>query len=231
MAHSQTPTEQIPAGSPFAPTLDHLVIAVPDLAAGIAEFAELSGAEAVPGGSHPGLGTANALLRIRPVGWGADALTYLEIIGPDPEQDPASAASRLQGVTGMTLQRWAVHPEDFDATVASARAAGVDLGEVHDMSRATPDGGTLEWRLTRRAPLALGGVQPFLIDWLDSPHPALVDAPLVELVDFEALAPDVEATRAALAALGAAVMPVHEGDHHGLRATFRSPNGEFTVLT
>ena len=152
-------------------TFDHLVVAVPDLAAGVAEFEELTGVRSIPGGSHPGRGTANHLVPMVPRGWGADSLTYLEILGPDPEQDPALAARSLPGVTGICAQRWAVHPDDFDGTVEAADAAGVDYGSVFDMARSTPDGGRLEWRLTRRAPLAFGGAQPFLIDWGTSPHP------------------------------------------------------------
>lgn len=56
--------------------LDHLVCALPDLAAGVAEFAERTGVTPVAGGSHPG-GTANYLVGFGPA-------THLEIIGPDP---------------------------------------------------------------------------------------------------------------------------------------------------
>lgn len=153
-------------------TFDHLVVAVPDLAAGVADFEALTGVRSISGGSHPGRGTANHLVPMVPRGWGAESLTYLEILGPDPEQDPALAARSLPGVTGMCAQRWAVHPDDFDGTVEAADTAGVDYGSVFDMARSTPDGGRLEWRLTRRAPLAFGGAQPFLIDWGTSPHPA-----------------------------------------------------------
>ena len=101
-------------------------------------------------------------------------LTYLEILGPDPKQDPTLAARSLPGVTGRCAQRWAVHPDDFDGTVEAADAAEVDYGSVFDMARSTPDGGLLEWpELTRRAPLAFGGAQPFLIGWGTSPHPAV----------------------------------------------------------
>ena len=153
-------------------TFDHLVIAVPSLAAGVREFEHLTGARTVPGGSHPGRGSANHLVPLVPRGGEGAPLTYLEILGPDPAQDPALAARSLPGVTGLCAQRWAAHPADFDAAVASADQAGVDYGDVFDMSRHTPDGGLLAWRLTRRTPLAHGGAQPFLIDWGSSPHPA-----------------------------------------------------------
>lgn len=164
------------AGSPTAPgvvrTFDHLVVAVPDLSAGVREFEHLTGTRTIPGGSHPGRGTANHLVPLIPRGWEGAPLTYLEILGPDPAQDPALAARSLPGVTGLCAQRWAAHPADFDAAVAGADHAGVDYGDVFDMSRHTPDGGLLAWRLTRRTPLAHGGAQPFLIDWGSSPHPS-----------------------------------------------------------
>ena len=153
-------------------TFDHLVIAVPDLAAGVREFEELTGVRTTPGGRHPGRGTANHIVSLTPRGWTGQPLTYLEILGPDPQQDPDLAAQSLPGVTRMLAQRWAAHPDDLDATVAAADEAGVDYGQVFDMSRRTPDGGLLEWRLTRRTPLAHGGAQPFLIDWGTSQHPA-----------------------------------------------------------
>ena len=56
--------------------LDHVILAVPDLAAGAAEFARTTGVEPIAGGVHPGLGTANMLVALSPV-------TYLEIAPAD----------------------------------------------------------------------------------------------------------------------------------------------------
>ncbi|MDN5909432.1 MAG: VOC family protein [Brevibacterium sp.] len=215
------------------PDFDHLVIAVPHLAESVEQCHKLLGVEAIPGGAHPGLGTANALLGLAADdGRGdRDRDIYLEILGPDPEQDPQLAATRLAGITQATVQRWATHPVDFDRLVTAAARSSephVDLGEVYDMTRRTPDGRLLEWRLTRRTPLALGGIQPFLIDWKDSPHPARQTMPSIELERFWATSPDVDTTSRVLRSLGATI-EVEAGVTETLHATLKGPGGSWTI--
>lgn len=57
--------------------LDHLIFASKDVQAGAEQIKQLTGAEAVPGGPHVGLGTHNHLLTF-------DERTYFEIIGITP---------------------------------------------------------------------------------------------------------------------------------------------------
>ncbi len=209
--------------------LDHLIVTVPELEEGVAEFERRTGVRAVAGGRHPGRGTANFLVALAPVGWTSGAHTYLEILGPDPEQErPQDGRLPLDAhlATGLTLQTWAIHPPAFAAKVAGANTDGVDFGEVMDMSRETTDGTLLEWRLTSRAPLPDKGTQPFLIDWLDSVHPAEANLPSVELLEFTIETPDVDATRRALETLGAGDAEVIEGPEHRLHARLRGPGGE-----
>ena len=92
--------------------IDHLVLAVPSLDAGIAHVEGLTGVAPVPGGAHPGVGTHNALLSL-------GAPTYLEVIAPDPDQP--GVARRGFGLdeppSEPRLVAFAVGCADIDATV------------------------------------------------------------------------------------------------------------------
>ncbi|MFF8726101.1 VOC family protein [Streptomyces sp. NPDC015171] len=200
------------------PLLDHLVLATPDLGATVAEFARRTGIVPAPGGVHLALGTRNQLV-------GLGGRSYLEIIGPDPEQ-PAPTGPRPFGVDRLAapaVLTWAISPPDLDAAVAGARAVGHDPGPVRPMSRRTPDGAVLRWRLTDTGPGEGAGLVPFLIDWGDSPHPAASGLPVTPLLAVSASAPDPERVRGPLAALGTSLAlatgPV------ALSFTLDTPNG------
>lgn len=200
--------------------LDHLVFAVPDLLAGVAEFADRTGVRPVPGGSHPG-GTANYLVRFGDT-------SYLEIIGPDPEADVRPRAFGLETLTDPRLAAWAVRPGDIDETVKLARERGYDPGDVQPLSRRTPSGELLEWRLTRREDPAAVRPVPFLIDWGGTTHPAASGLPPVGLASFAAVHPDPGALRRDLAALGVD-LDVTEGPEVALRAVLDTPHGPVTL--
>ena len=175
---------------------DHLALAAPDLAAAVAAFAERTGVDPAPGGSHVGFGTANYLVDLGDGG-------YLEIIGPDVSQ-PAPPEPRPFGIDGLTQARvvtWAVRTDDLDALVAQARAGGYDPGEPRAMSRRTADGDLLEWRLTPPRFDYGDGLVPFLIDWGNSPHPTTRGLPRTALREFRAAHPDPASVRPALAAM------------------------------
>lgn len=145
--------------------IDHLTYAAADLDDAVNDLEGRFGVRAAAGGSHPGLGTRNALLAL-------GSNTYLEVIAPDPDQ-PAPTMPRPFGIDGLPKSRlagWALATEGIDRAVAPARTHGYDPGDAIDMSRIPPTGTTLRWRLTLNA--LGGGPVPFLISWGDTPHPA-----------------------------------------------------------
>ena len=177
------------------PAIDHLVYAVPDLDEGVAAIAELTGVEAVPGGSHPGAGTRNALMSF-------DDHAYFEIISIDPDQAD-HRGPRPFGVDGDRPSRmasFAIHPvgDETIETVANVmRSAGYEPGPVTAMSRRRPDGVEIGWRLTRTADAPLGranptsdGVIPFVIDWGDTPTPARTVPRVGRLAELRITHPD-----------------------------------------
>lgn len=211
----------------MAALLDHLVLAVPDLERGMRDLADRTGTEPVPGGSHPGLGTRNALVGLT---WHGSRRCYLELLAPDPAQPevPADATMLGLGLLGgdfePRLHTWAVRPDDLDATLHRSRQAGLDTGEPVAATRTTTSGERLSWRLAVPRPLGLGGVQPFLIDWGGGPHPGDSLAPAMELLALELHHPDPRTARRRLETLDVHI-PVTHGDEPSLRATVAAPQG------
>ncbi len=204
---------------------DHLVYAVPDLEEATAHIQETFGVLPTPGGSHPGMGSRNALLAL-----GQDL--YLEIIGPDPAQ-PRPEGPRPFGLDQLEtprLRTWAVATPDIEATVAQARARGYDPGPIVEGSRVTPDGARLAWRSTmahgqRGWPPPGDGLVPFLIEWKPGTvHPARTAAQGCQMVSLRGEHPSPEAIRPMLEALGV-VLEVLPGPEPALVAVIQTPKG------
>ena len=201
--------------------LDHLVLATPDLAATVAEFTERTGMRPAPCGAHVGRGTRNHLVSL-------GGSSYLEIIGPDPEQATPDgprpfAVDELASPRTVT---WAISPPDLDAAVAAARARGYDPGEPRPMSRRRPDGTLLQWRLTDGDTQHPSGLVPFLIDWGTSVHPTATGLPVTPLLDLSASAPDPDEIRPLLSALNTR-LPLRQGAV-AITFTVDTPRGPVT---
>jgi hypothetical protein len=197
--------------------LDHLVYAVPDLEAAVADLASRLGIEAAPGGRHPGEGTRNALIALGPD-------SYLEVVGPDLDA-PAPSGPRWFGIDGLRapgLTGWAVKADGLEALVIAADLAGVTLGPVRRAGRLRPDGVALSWTVTDPHTVLEDGLVPFFIDWGDSPHPSATAAPGASLTDFRAEHPDPPRLRRLLAALDLD-LPVTEAPLPALIATLTTP--------
>jgi Glyoxalase-like domain len=202
--------------------IDHLVLATPDVAATAAAIGGGWGIALTPGGSHVGMGTRNELT-------GLGGSTYLEVVGPDDGQ-PDPAGPRPFGIDDLTEPRlvaWCARPRRrVEDVVAAASALGIDLGGVAEMSRRRPDGVLLQWRLT--FPLLsppFSGTVPFLIDWLESPHPTASLPHDCELLELQITHPQADLVRAVIAEVGAMSRTSVSAGTAGLAAQVRTPNG------
>ena len=126
--------------------IDHVIIAVPDLDAGIARYTRL-GFAIHPGGVHPGRGTANAIAF-----HDEDYLELLSVRDPEEQQRAAAApGSPDAGLVPFLARgggfRWVVvQSDDLAADVAAMRGRGVEVSGPTDARRRTPAGQELRWR-------------------------------------------------------------------------------------
>jgi len=202
--------------------IDHLVVATPDVAGTAAAISTEWGFDLTPGGAHVGRGTRNELT-------GLGGASYLEVVGPDDGQ-PTPPHPRPFGVDDLdapALVAWCARPtRPLPEVLGECRALGIDLGDAAPMSRARPDGVLLQWHLTM--PL-LGpphaGTVPFLIDWLDSPHPAAGLPHHCELQRLQLIHPQADVLRAVLAVLGGSPFVEVATGSPSLTASIRTPNG------
>lgn len=205
--------------------IDHLVWGAPDLAGLVADAERMTGVAPVLGGVHEGRGTRNFLIGLGPG-------RYLELIGPDPEQ-PTPSRPRPFGVdslTGPKLIGWAVRTDAMAQTVQASRTAGYDPGDADRMSRRQPDGPLLEWLLTPPQG-GYDGTVPFVIDWLDSPHPS-ASLPAVGLTSLTLRHPDADGIARALGAMelhDRADIEIERGSPPGLRAVLDTPHGTVSI--
>lgn len=205
--------------------VDHLLLGVADLDRGIAWVEKATGVKAVVGGSHPGMGTRNALVSL-------GGKRYLEIIAPDPAQTAFNFRIDVRKLSEPRLVNWAAAAADIDAVAKKARAAGYQTFGPQPGSRARPDGKVLRWKTFGvMNDLGAVGVEPipFLIAWAaDSVHPSQDSPKGCELVSFEIEHPNPARVKKTLATLGIEAN-VRTGGSARLTATLSSPKGRVTL--
>jgi len=153
-------------------SLDHVVLAVADLASAADELEKRHGLASVAGGRHPGWGTENAIV---PLGG-----TYLELIAVADEAEAAASplgrwvAAGSDG--GPRPLGWAVRTDDLEV-VAERLGLAARSG-----SRSTVDGEELRWRYAGVEQAMDEACLPFFIEWAEgAPFPGRAGSPQLGL--------------------------------------------------
>lgn len=198
--------------------IDHVILAVPELSAGIAELARRTGITAVRGGVHPGRGTQNALMSL-------GAGTYLELLAPSGElPDTTARAASLRSLPGPTPFGFAIGTDDLAATSAAVRAAGIEVSDPIAGARRTTAGDTLHWQT---AGLGLDPVEeaPFVIQWdAGTRHPSSTSPTGCRLQQLEQVTRDARRFAALVRALHLPIT-VRPGARESLRIVLDCPGG------
>jgi hypothetical protein len=145
---------------------DHVQVAVPDLEAAARRLLDEHGLVAVPGGRHPGRGTANMIV---PLGD-----SYLELIAVVDRDEAAARPTSVRVARavaeGRTFPVWSARVDDLDGARAVLAARGLELPDATDGRRRRPDGVELRWRMQELVPDARFSPLPFLIEWALPPE-------------------------------------------------------------
>jgi hypothetical protein len=198
--------------------IDHFVWGTPDLETGCADIETLFGVAPEPGGSHPGLGTCNALLSLGPG-------QYLEIMAPQ-NPPPGSVGDRLARLDAPGLITWVVRQSALSelARTVTDWAHDVHKSGPVKTERLTPDGTLLSWDLLFLTRHSYAGLLPFFIDWHETRHPSESAPRGGTLSEFSIHS--AEAARLNAIYLDLDVSPVAQtAPESELRARFETPNG------
>lgn len=137
--------------------LDHIVLAVRDLARATATYRNLLGREPSWHGRHPAYGTANTLFRLEN--------TYLELLAPTAEGPLAARVRTWLDEHGESPLALAFGTDDADAAAAALRARGLEPSDPADgLGRDERTGAERRWRNVFLPPSATRGVSMIVIE-------------------------------------------------------------------
>jgi hypothetical protein len=206
---------------PAISAVDHLLLGVSDLDRGIEWVAKRTGVKPVAGGSHPGVGTRNALVSL-------GRRRYLEIIAPDPAQSSFQFRIDLRRLSEPQLVTWAVRSKDAEGKSKKALEAGFEIFGPQEGSRARPDGTVLRWKtfgIVHRLRAEDVDPIPFFIEWAaDSRHPSEDSPRGCELTSLEMAHPNAKDVSGTLEKLGI-TLKVKEQPRALIVAALRTPKG------
>jgi hypothetical protein len=212
-------TPRVPASNTIR--VDHVIIGVADLEAGVAEVERLTNVRSVVGGVHPGHGTRNALMSL------GDG-TYLEILAPDPAQTVDTPMIRqLRALTKPTGIGWAISADDENILRSTLARGRVPISAPEAGSRAKPDGSILRW-ITFEYEGLDDPLAPFFIIWADPAlHPSRTSPGGCRLAKLAIENADADRLRRAVAPLRLPVA-VSPSTESGMRVTLACPRRTVT---
>src|SRR5258708_27228281 len=162
--------------------VDHVILGVGDLDAGIRELEIRTGIHAVRGGQHPGRGTQNALASL-------GSQTYLELLAPQPGLKLEGELAELAKLKTLTPVGFAVFAPDVEAVRSQLQRDGVKTTEPQAGSRVTPSGTTLHWQTFSILEPRLADA-PFFIHLDDlTVHPAKTSPRLNSILQITSASP------------------------------------------
>lgn len=135
---------------------DHALIAVHDLDTSARRFLEDYGLASVPGGRHPGHGTANRIIPL-----GSDYVELIAVVDHD-EAKSSPLGTTVARLTESRAERLFALCLRTDSIIEVA--ARLDSPAV-PMHRERPDGAVLEWKLAGLEITLLEPSLPFFIQW------------------------------------------------------------------
>ncbi len=193
-------------------TLDHFVIAAPNLEIGAAWLEKRTGVKAQTGGKHALMGTHNLLARL-----GAD--TYLEIISIDPDAPKPNRPRWFeldQPIAEPQLIHWVVRCQHLEQQPNVAQH-----GTITPVTR-----GAYSWKITipEDGHLPENGILPTLIEWQSQNPSANLEPRGLELVALELYHPDAERINQQFDALGLEPK-VQSAALPSLRVCLQTPKG------
>lgn len=205
---------------PSAPervAIDHVILGVSDLGAGVSHFQRLTGVRPIIGGKHPARGTQNALVSL-------GAREYLEILAPVPGAKLADDLATLPSMQDLTPTGWAVSSTDISRTAQRLARSGYETSAPLAGSRVRPDGSRLEWKTLDISKPSMKG-PPFIIQWSEgSLHPSRSSPDGCTLASLELAESSSEPLRKLVLTLGLDVI-VSEAREPAMTLTLVCPSG------
>ena len=124
--------------------LDHIVVGVKDMSQALETFQRL-GFFVYPGGEHPGRGTHNAVVL-----FDAD---YLGLIAPlDTKLEGGRGLAASLEAQGEGIRTFVVGSNALADDMRFIRSRGVEIADIEERDRRTPEGLLLQWRAANPGP-------------------------------------------------------------------------------